>query len=71
MDSCAKRLRHMRKKHGFTQKEISSLLAISQSTYSSYERGEYDIPAWHLLTLSKIYRTSVDYFLGLDKYFEK
>ncbi len=48
-----------------TQKEISQILNMSQTGYSKYETGENDIPTHILIELSKFYKTSVDYILGL------
>ena len=48
-----------------TQKQISQILNMSQTGYSKYETGENDIPTHILIELSKLYKTSVDYILGL------
>lgn len=44
---------------------MARLLNISQTTYSRYENGALDIPTVSLMKLAKLYRTSVDYLLGL------
>ena len=38
------RLRDLREDHDKTQKDIASMLNISQTTYSRYESGALDIP---------------------------
>ena len=48
-----------------TQKQISQILNMSQTGYSKYETGENDIPTHILIELSKIYKKSLDYILGL------
>ena len=48
-----------------TQKQISQILNMSQTGYSKYETGENDIPTHILIELSQLYKTSVDYILGL------
>jgi len=48
------------------QKEIASLLGISQQYYSEYENGNRTITINHLITLSKFYGTSIDYIVGLS-----
>ena len=58
------RIRDLREDHGMTQKQIASLLGMSQTGYSKYETGENDIPTAVLLKLADIYHTSIDYMLG-------
>ncbi len=38
---------------------------MSQTGYSTYETGENDVPTWALIRLAELYRTRVDYLLGL------
>ena len=47
------------------QKEVSKVLNCSQQVYSNYELGQRDIPTDILIKLSKFYKVSVDYILGL------
>ena len=58
------RLRDLREDKDLYQKEVASLLGISQTVYSRYERGFQTIPVVHLLKLADFYRTSTDYILG-------
>ena len=59
------RLRDLRQDQDLTQKQLAALLKMSQTGYSKYETGENDVPTWVLIRLAKLYRTSVDYLLGL------
>ena len=59
------RLRDLREDHDKTQKDIASMLNISQTTYSRYESGAINIPVDILIQLAQFYQTSVDYLLGL------
>ena len=59
-----KRIKDLREDHDMLQKEIASLLGISQQYYSEYENGTITIN--HLITLSKFYGTSIDYIVGLS-----
>lgn len=61
-----KRLKDLREDHDYTQTELASMLGISQRGYSHYEKGDNDIPTEILIHLSKIYKTSTDYILGLS-----
>ncbi|ERJ12305.1 helix-turn-helix domain-containing protein [Haloplasma contractile] len=61
-----KRLRSLRKEHGYTIKELAKLLSLSESVISLYENGKrqpsYDI----LIKLTKLYSVTADYLLGID-----
>ncbi len=61
-----KRLRELREDHDLTQAQISRYLNMSQTGYSKYETGENDIPTKILIELSKFYKVTVDYLLGLS-----
>ena len=61
-----KRIKDLREDHDMLQKEIASLLGISQQYYSEYEKGNRTITINHLITLSKFYGTSIDYIVGLS-----
>ncbi len=58
-------LRAMREDHDWNQTELAQKLGMSQTGYSKYEIGENDVPTAILIQLAEIYRTSVDYLLGL------
>ena len=49
-----------------SQKEIASVLKISQQAYSFWETGEKMIPLKHLNTLYNYYNVSMDYVAGLS-----
>lgn len=59
------RLKDLREDMDMTQKEIASLLKITQQQYSLYENGIRLIPIDKLIFLAKYYNTSTDYILGL------
>lgn len=58
------RLRDLREDNGNKQSEIADMLQCTQQAYSTYERGERDIPSKVLIKLADYYNTSVDYLLG-------
>jgi transcriptional regulator with XRE-family HTH domain len=58
------RLRDLREDQDKTQKELSQLLNVHQTTYSDYELGKLNIPVSALHTLADYYNISVDYLLG-------
>ena len=59
------RIRNLREDRDLTQKEIADKLSISQTTYSRYESGILDIPSNSLIALAILYKTSIDYIVGL------
>ena len=60
------RIRDLREDKDLNQSEIAAILNISQSTYSRYENGNLDVPTEILIALSKFYKVSTDYILGLE-----
>lgn len=60
-----KRMRELRENAGKTQQEIADVLKTSQTMYARYERGANELPVRHLITLSKYYHVTTDYFLKL------
>lgn len=60
-----KRIRDLREDNDLSQAEVAKILNVSQSTYSRYESGFLDVPSEILIALSKQYKVSVDYILGL------
>ena len=66
-----KRIKDVREDNDKLQKDIASLLGISQQYYSEYENGKRTIPIQHLITLANYYNTSIDYIVGLSDLKEK
>ena len=58
------RLRDLREDNDLSQKELASIIGMSQTGYSKYETGENDIPTIILIKLSRFYGVSIDYLLG-------
>ena len=59
------RIRELREDNDLNQTQLANKLNVSQSTYSRYESGQLDVPTEVLISLSKFYKVSVDYILGL------
>ena len=49
-------LRQIRERFGFTQKEISCYLGISQPAYQKYETGETEVSVESISKLARLYR---------------
>ena len=60
------RLRDLREDADLTQAEIAEYLHIKQNTYSQYENGHRQIPVDMIIKLSRYYKVSTDYILGVS-----
>lgn len=58
----------MRECNGYRQEEIAALLGIPQGTYSKYERGSIEVPAYIIYRLSCIYNVSMEHLMNKDEY---
>jgi transcriptional regulator with XRE-family HTH domain len=58
------RLREIREDKDLTQKELASILKISQQQYNKYELGINTIPIEKLNILANNYETSIDYLIN-------
>ena len=61
-----RRIRDLREDNDLTQKQMAKILNCSQQVYSNYELGQRDIPTDILIKLSKFYKVTTDYILGLS-----
>lgn len=59
------RIRDLREDADLTQREVAEYLMCDQSLYSKYEREERVLPLEIAVKLAKLYKTSVDYLIGL------
>lgn len=59
------RIRDLREDHDLTQGQVAQYLLCDQSLYSKYERNERDLPLHYAVKLAQLYKTSVDYLVGL------
>ncbi|NLP18913.1 MAG: helix-turn-helix transcriptional regulator [Firmicutes bacterium] len=60
-----KRIRDLREDRDMTQTEMAQYLGIHQTTYSDYELGNLNIPVSSLVKIASLFRTSIDYLVGL------
>ena len=59
------KLRELRIENNKLQKEVAKYLNISRQYYSEYERGLRKLPTEVIIKLSKYYKVTTDYILGL------
>jgi len=60
----SKKLRELREAHDLTQKQIARILKIDRSTYSYYELGKSYPPIPTLITLARMFNTTMDCLLS-------
>ena len=65
VDNYYPRLRDLREDRDLSQQQVADYLGMKQPQCSRYERGLRDIPTDMLIRLAQLYKTSVDYILGL------
>lgn len=58
------RLKLLRERMGYTQKEIASLINILNSTYCDYEKENQTMPLKYLIFLCQYYKVSLDYIFN-------
>lgn len=61
------KIRDLREDHDFTQQQVAEYVGCDRSLYSKYEREEREIPLHALLKLAELYKTSLDYLVGLTE----
>lgn len=64
-EQVGKRIKESRKIAGLTQKEVASILMMTQQQYSRFETGIFELDYSQLIKISKLFNVSVDYLLGL------
>ncbi len=65
MKTFYRRLRDLRTDHDMTQQQVADYLGIPRPQYTRYENGVRDLPTYTLIRLAVLYKTSVDYILGI------
>ncbi len=64
MKTIQERIRELREDNDLFQKDIATVLGTTQQVYSRYEKGINEVPIWHLITLARFYKVSLDYIVG-------
>ena len=65
MNNYYRRIKDLREDNDLSQIQVANYLKMKQPQYSRYERGLRDIPTDILIRLAELYKTSVDYILGI------
>ena len=64
MQTFQDRLRALREDNDLSQEVVARFLGTSQTMYSQYERGVYEMPMRHIVRICALYNISADYLLG-------
>lgn len=64
MKEFPERIQQLRRKYGFSQKQVAEKIGVSPSVVSGYETGERTPSTEVLLSLSYLFQCSTDYLLG-------
>ena len=65
------RMKNLREELGLSQIEVGLVINKSRQGYGHIEDGRADLKIDDLIKLCKFYKVSADYFLGLNKGFDK
>lgn len=57
-------IRELREDRDIKQSTIADYLGVTQQTYSNYETGAREIPAYMIVKLAQFYKVSTDYILN-------
>ena len=66
-DAIGKSLKSIRKRRGFTQKELGERIGVLRESIAAYEAGRSHIMDTTLLDLAAVLRVSVNELLGLER----
>ena len=61
-----KRLKELRKRKGYTQKELATLIGYDQSMVARWEKGESEPTASEIKNIAVLFDVSSDYLLGIE-----
>lgn len=61
------RIAQLRKENGWTQKQLAEILNVDNTTISSWELGKNDVPSAIIVQLAKLFDTTSDFLLGIEK----
>ncbi len=61
-----KRLNELRKRKGYTQKELATLIGYDQSMVARWEKGESEPTASAIKNIAVLFDVSSDYLLGIE-----
>lgn len=55
-----------RARYGLNQTEFANALNITRKTYQNWQGGKTEIPCSRIVAMTKIFKVSSDYLLGIE-----
>lgn len=71
MKQFGKKLRELRKQHGWSQTELAHFFGVSHQLVGSWEKGQSEIGIGRLRALCSLFDVSPSYMLGIETDEEK
>lgn len=71
MKQFGKKLRELRKQHGWSQRELAHFFGVSHQIVSCWEKGENEMGIGRLRALCSLFDVSPSYLLGIETDEEK
>lgn len=63
-----KRIRDIRKKHGYTQSKLAEALMVTNYSVLNFEKGKTACMPEHIMIMCQLFNVSADYFyFGIDR----
>lgn len=69
MDTFGQRLRALREENNLTQRQLAEQIGYGKSSVSFWENDLKDPTSKVIIKLSKLFKVTSDYLLGLEDYF--
>lgn len=60
-------LRELRKENNLTQKKLAEIINVSEDCVHFWEKGRSEPSIIDLINLSKCFKVSIDYLVGIEK----
>ncbi len=60
-------LKKLREQYNYSQEELATKIGTIKATISKYERGDRKINSEYLIKLSKLFKVSPEYILGIEE----
>ena len=63
----SKRLKELRTENKFSQAKLANLIGVSQKAIDFWEKGINEPKISYIIELSKVFKVTADYLLGIEE----